>query len=92
MVWVDNNKFFNVYYKGKTERLENYVPTSYQIENDMLVYPDLDNRIQGFIMGKAQPVTDEVVSTYELKNRSLKYYKVISNIKFFCDGKILTGL
>jgi len=50
--WVDKGNNTWCFYKGKKYWLERYMPLSVQIDNDIIVYQDLDGRLKGFYYGE----------------------------------------
>ena len=78
----------HVFSNGKTERLVHYWPERFEIDRDIVVFTDLDNRLVGYIDGKFQKISIGPVSKFKVVNKAVLYYLVQNHLKVFCNGKV----
>ena len=75
---------------GKTYWLERYIPLSYKIDNDIVVYQDLDGRLKAFYYGEQVEVSDQIANNYELFNEAVRYSLQPYETKIWCNKKTYT--
>lgn len=88
IVYYDNN-FFKAFYKENVTQLESYVPENYQIDFDHVAYIDRSGYLKALYNGELQQISKEKTNSFELNGNVLKFNSGLSDILFFCNGKII---
>ncbi|MDR2008961.1 MAG: hypothetical protein LBQ22_00570 [Bacteroidales bacterium] len=79
--------FFKVYYKGKVFTLENYIPGSYLLQNNVIAYIDQLGNLKYFDGTKVETISYETISEYELNGNILKYKFGVSSENIYFNGR-----
>lgn len=98
IAYTDKGNNFWCWYKGKIYWLERYIPYSIDIDNDIIVYQDLDYRLKAFYFGEQVKVSDQMVKKdplsiyekYKLWNESITYSIMPYQTKVWCNKKTYT--
>ncbi len=78
---------FNVFYGGKTTKLESYKPEIYQMDYNSLAYIDSFNKIRLFSDGAIKDVSGSIVNSFQLTRNVLMYSTDLESMHFYCNGK-----
>jgi hypothetical protein len=63
---------------------------SYQIDNDIIVYQDLNSRLKAFYFGEQMQVSDQMVNKYQLWNEAVTYSIQPYQTKVWCNKQTFT--
>jgi hypothetical protein len=90
LVYTDKGNNFWAWYKGQKYLLERFIPPTFKVDNDIVVYQDLDGRLKAFSYGEQVEVSDQIVTTYGLFNETVKYSLMPYETKIWCRGQTYT--
>ncbi len=90
IAWVDKGNNFWCWYKGKKYWLERYVPQSVEIDNNIIVYHDINLRLKAFYYGEQVEVSDQMVKKFTLWNEAVSYSIQPYQTKIWCNKKTYT--
>ena len=86
MVYADDD-FFNVFFQDRVYQLENFIPPSYKLGSGVVVYKDLNNRLNIFENGERKVISYEPINYYEVYGNLVVYNVGVNEYHFYCNGK-----
>lgn len=90
IVYADNGRNFYCYYNGKTTWVERYIPAEWAIDNNILVYKDINGRLKGIYYGREVQISDQIVNKFNLYNEVVTYSLQPYETKIWCKEKTFT--
>ena len=81
------NNTFNVYYNGKSTKLQTWTPASYKMGNDGVAWIGDNGNLMLFQKGKIYTVSYEIVNNYYINGDVLKYELGNNTTSIFYNGK-----
>jgi hypothetical protein len=76
-----------VFYKGKSVRVENYIPASYQISDNAIVWVDMNGNLKLIEEGNLTTLTYERVNEYKVLRNVIIYNQGVNTTKVYYKGK-----
>ena len=90
MIYASAANYFYCWYKGKSYRLENFVPKHYLADKDILVYPDEAGRLKALYNGEQMQISNEIVNSYNLYNETITYSAETNQVKVWCKKNVFS--
>ncbi len=81
------NRMFNVWYKGKEYKLENYSPKDFQLGIEGIAWIDESGRLKYFDKGNISTVSYEIITGYNLTGSVLKFETGNNTVNIFYKGQ-----
>jgi len=87
LVYIDDQGFLNIYYKGKNTLVEYYEPLEFLYDEGVLVYLDQENRLKAFYEGEKMKVSQNMVTSFKVFGRVVLFELGNRDYEIFHDGK-----
>ena len=79
--------YFKVYYNGRVFTLENYIPSEYKFQNNVICYIDQLGNLKYFDGSKVETLSYESITDFELHGNIVKYKFGVSSENIYFNGK-----
>ncbi len=87
LAWVNQSGFFNLFYKGQVQTLDNMAPSSFEAGRDIVAYVDDYNRyFHLFYKGELAQIETFPPDSFKLGYGIMAYVDNLGDFRIFSDG------
>lgn len=83
--------YFKVYWNNQTYTLENYIPSNYVYDMDVIAYEDEQGYLKVFDRGNTQTISYENITTLKCHGHTVYYSYGVKSNEIYYHGEVYSG-